>query len=162
MRSAMSHQNKNLVFFQAGKFVCNGLDHIQAVLFAGKQRIAKGNGVKILPVGKGVLFHKIVFNTIDHMSWLNKNISDSISAHLLHGLFYRIYMDLIPVLQFSNDHFAGPCPVKGIIRKGCLHFFFNSVNGYLAGIMVAGSEAYSQNCFFSVFSHDVVSSVMWV
>ena len=162
MSGSVSHQYKNLILFQIRKFICNGSDHIQAVLFAGKQRIAEGNRVEILAIGKGIFLHQIVFNTIDHMSGLNQNIGDTVSAHLFHSLFYSIYMDLIPVLQFSNDHFAGPCPVKGIIRKGCLHFFFNSVNGYLAGIMVAGSEAYSQNCFFSVFSHDVVSSVMWV
>ena len=146
MRCSMSHKNKNFVLFQMGKLHCHSLYHLPVILLACKKGISKRNGMKIFSVGKSLLLHNIVFDSIDHMSWLYENVCDAVCPHSLHRLFYGINMYVISLVYFIDDHFACPRSVKRILWKSSLHIFFDSVNGNLSRIVMACSKAHCQDC----------------
>ena len=107
----------------------------------------------MIGVSEHILFHQIIFDSVDDVGGLNNQLFDAVPDHGFHGLFYSVDRDTVPVFQFADDHLAGPGPVNRSVRIGFADISFDAVDGLFAGFVDAGAEAYDQNRFFRIFIH---------
>ena len=150
---AVSHKNKSSIVKMLFKFLCNSADHCMRILLAGNQRRSESDRMKAVLKRKRLLFHDIIFDTVQNVGGLNDHVCDPVRFHLFHSLNYVGNIKIVALFQDRQDHLTCPGAVNTVIRKSLGNFFFNFFDSCFSGRLIACSETDGKNCFLCCLVH---------
>lgn len=73
MGGAVAHEDKGFFFREILPVLHESADSFLDVLSAGQKRRAETDGIEVIGVSEHILFHQIIFDSVDDMGWAEQS-----------------------------------------------------------------------------------------